>query len=117
MTPESSEPTPGHSQAGETTTENENPIEVDHSYPDSTPVIDDSSRSPFNSTVPTFDDSELLDIPGVTVTPGGRSAPAAGTTAPSPTVDISPELLELIVQKVIERLEEKRGQSADSIFS
>jgi hypothetical protein len=51
------------------------------------------------------------------VTPGGRSAPAAGTTAASPAFDISPELLELIVQKVIERLEEKRGPSTDSIFS
>ena len=117
MTPESSEPTPGHSQARETTTENEDPIEVDNSYGGHSPVIGDSSRSPFDSTVPTFDDSELLDIPGVTVTPGGRSAPAAGTTAGSPAVDISPELLELIVQKVIERLEEKRGPSTDSIFS
>ena len=98
-------------------TENEDPIGVGHSYQDHSPIIDDSSRSPFDSTVPTFDDSELLDIPGVTVSPGDGSAPAAGTTAASPAVDISPELLELIVQKVIERLEEKRGPSADSIFS
>lgn len=74
-------------------------------------------NAPLATNVSAFGGSDLLDIPGVLTASPARAASAPVAQSPSPVVNISPELLELIVQKVIEKLEEKREPSPDSAFS
>ncbi len=64
-----------------------------------------------------FDDSDLLDLPGPP--PRGHveyTAPNAAAANGTEVVSLSPELIDLIVQKVVDRLEERgRGDEARSV--
>jgi hypothetical protein len=70
--------------------------------------------------IPPFTTGDILDIPG-TSTASSPLAPAQpvsnGGSSASTIVNVSPELIDLIVQKVIERLEEKQDRGSDPAFS
>jgi hypothetical protein len=82
------------------------------------PQFEDTIRN--ETPIPPFTTGDILDIPGTSSasSPFAPEQPVSnGGSSTTSVVNVSPELIDLIVQKVIERLEEKQDRGSDPAFS